>query len=193
MKLSKTCSGFVFAFLIFLMLATRADHFGSAINLPDGSLAVFFMAGFLLASRWAFPMLCVLAAAIDHWMIEYNGVSAFCVTPAYGFLLPTYFAMWWSGAYCGRLDLTGAASWLRLAGVTVLAIGTAHLISSGSFYLFAPYFADHSLAEFSQRTALYFPRYFVVTSGYLAVLLTVSKLAFGSKAVSDATSGMANG
>ncbi|MCK9504346.1 MAG: hypothetical protein M0Q95_09195 [Porticoccaceae bacterium] len=179
--------------LVLLMQATRADHFGSAVNLPDASLAVFFMAGFLLRSRWIFPALCVQAAAIDYWMIQYNGVSAFCVTPAYGFLLPTYFVMWWTGARASRLDLYRFSQWLGLAGMATLSITAAHLISSGSFYLLAPYFTEHSLAEFSRRTALYFPRYFVVTAGYLTVLLTVATLAFGSRVTSRTASGIANG
>ena len=193
MKQSKTIAGFLIAWLTFLMLATRADHFGSAINLPDGSLAVFFMAGFLFKSRWIFPVLCLLAAAIDYWMIEYNGVSAFCVTSAYGFLVPTYFVMWWSGAYCQKLDLSLFRQWLGMATVIVLATATAHLISSGSFYLLAPYFTEHSLVEFGRRTALYFPRYLMVTSAYLAAMLTLWKLAVGSNTASIETRGISNG
>lgn len=167
----------LFFALAFLMLATRADHFGSAVNLPDASLAVFFIAGFLLSSRWAFPALCALAAAIDYWMIEHNGVSAFCVTPAYGFLLPAYFAMWWGGRFSAALDLSGAEQWYKLAAVAVLSISVAHLIASGSFYLLAPYFTEHSLAEFARRTVRYFPGEFIVTIGYLSVLLVLWKVA----------------
>jgi len=34
--------------LMLLMAGTRFHHFGSAVNLPDASIAVFFLLGFLL-------------------------------------------------------------------------------------------------------------------------------------------------
>lgn len=184
---SKIRSIGIFSFLLLLILATRADHFGSAINLPDASLSVFFMAGFTLPSRWAFPAFCVVAAAIDYWIIKYNGVSAFCVTPAYGFLLPTYFVIWGAGIYCARINPTGFAQWLKVVVIATVAITCAHLISSGSFYLLAPYFPSHSLAEFGERTARYFPRYFIVTSSYIVLLLALWKLAIASKTVTSNT------
>jgi hypothetical protein len=36
----------IFVSLIVLMAATRANHFGTALHLPDASLAVFLLAGF---------------------------------------------------------------------------------------------------------------------------------------------------
>lgn len=49
-----------------LMALTRYGHFGSAVSLPDASLAVFFLAGFYLPA-WVFPALLWLSiAAVVH-------------------------------------------------------------------------------------------------------------------------------
>lgn len=159
--------------LILGMLATRSDHFGSAISLPDASLAVFFMAGLYFRKLWLFLGLCTLAAASDYWAIEHRGVSSFCVTAAYGFLLPTYYVMWWAGQRAATLPLSGWQSGLTLLALTVVATSAAFFISSGSFYLLAPYFSSTSIAEFAQRTAAYYPRYTGYTLGYLVLGLAV--------------------
>lgn len=165
--------GGIFAFLALTMLATRSDHFGSAISLPDASLAVFFMAGLYSRRLLVFLAFCGLAAFSDYWAIEHRGVSSFCVTPGYGFLLPTYYVMWWAGRHTGKLFFGKIADWLSLAGLLLLACSTAFMISSGSFYLLAPYFPDHTLAEFAHRVVLYYPRYVGYAMGYLVLGLAL--------------------
>ena len=169
--------GFILAALALLMFATRSDHFGSAISLPDASLAVFFLAGYFLnhLSRRlaAFVGLCALAAATDYWAIAHRGVSDFCVTGAYGFLLPAYYLAWWAGERAPDRPLRHRSAVLTFLALALLATSGAFLISSGSFYLLAPYFSDRSLVEFGQRIALYFPRYLGVTLGYLALAMAL--------------------
>ncbi|HLS97936.1 MAG: hypothetical protein WDA10_04750 [Porticoccaceae bacterium] len=164
-----------------LMLATRMDHFGSALHLPDGSLAAFFFAGLLLRGRpraLAFPLLCALAGAIDYWAIAVGGVSSFCVTPAYGFLLPTYFALWWAGRTGARLDLAQGAAWLRLGTLATLGVLAAFLISNGSFYLFSGYVAAPGVADYLQGVTRYLPHYAGYGLGYIALGLVLCR-AFG--------------
>ena len=167
--------------LALLMLATRMDHFGSAVALPDASLALFFFAGFALqnppwAGRLAFAALCGLAAAIDYWAIAFQGVSGFCVTPAYGFLLPTYFAMWWAGRHSAQLPLHTGAGWLRLALLACIGVSAAFLISNGSFYLFSGYVTAPNLADYLAGVARYFPRYGLYCLGYIAMGLLLRAL-----------------
>ncbi|KJS06658.1 MAG: hypothetical protein VR73_09950 [Gammaproteobacteria bacterium BRH_c0] len=167
--------------LAFVMLATRMDHFGSAVTLPDASLAVFFFAGFALhrplwAGRAAFLALCGLAAAIDFWAIDSQGVSSFCVTPAYGFLLPTYFAMWWAGRQSAQLPLHTGAGWLRLALLAGCGVSAAFVISNGSFYLFSGYVTAPALADYAAGVARYFPRYAFYCLGYIALGLILRAL-----------------
>ena len=94
------------AALILLMLATRLPMLGPAFHLDDASWAVFFLAGFYLREqwRWAFPLFMAIAVAIDLVAIQYLGVSNYCVTVAYWFIVPSYAALWFGG------------SWLRRAG-----------------------------------------------------------------------------
>lgn len=92
-----------------LMVATRFHHFGTALHLPDASMAVFFLAGLYLRRHLAFVGFMVLAVALDWAAISYAGVSDFCVTPAYSFLLPAYAALWYGGRwYAGQLQATAA-------------------------------------------------------------------------------------
>ena len=46
-QLSKTASHGLFVALAALMLATRFHHFGTALHLPDASMAIFFLGGWL--------------------------------------------------------------------------------------------------------------------------------------------------
>ncbi|MDP3839272.1 MAG: hypothetical protein Q8Q54_10150, partial [Methylococcales bacterium] len=84
--------------LIALMALTRFHHFGDAFSLPDASLAVFFLAGLVFARRWwLLGFLLLEAAVIDYVAITHFNVSAFCVSAAYVFLIPTYAVMWFAG------------------------------------------------------------------------------------------------
>lgn len=170
--------------LVVLMLGTRSDHFGSAISLPDASLAVFFLAGFYLRRLPYFLMFCVLAVLSDYWAIQVRGVSSFCVTAAYGFLLPTYFSLWWAGSWGSKLALNGAGAWIKLAVATLAPISLAFAFSSGSFYLFSGYF-EPNWSEAAQRVALYFPRYLLTPLCYLGLAALFHLLLTGPVAALD--------
>lgn len=160
-------SGVLMIFLLsFLMLATRMDHFGSAVTLPDASLAVFFLAGFYLRRFAGFILWCALAAGIDYWAITERGVSDFCITAAYGFLLPTYFSVWWAGRW-GRSHTDDKILLITASIASVLA---AFLISNGSFYLFSGHFPELSLVEYIGRVTKYLPGYLLAPLGYLSVV-----------------------
>lgn len=152
-------------FLVLLMMATRMDHFGSAVTLPDASLAVFFLAGFYLRRFAGFILLCALAAGIDYWAITTRGVSDFCITAAYGFLLPTYLSVWWAGYWSS----THTDDKILLVITTIVSVLTAFLISNGSYYLFSGNFSEISLVEYIARVVQYLPGYLLAPLGYLSV------------------------
>lgn len=161
--------------LALLMLLTRFQHFGSSVNLADASLAVFFLAGLFLSWRW-FPVFALLAAGIDYAAISWAGVSDYCVTPAYVFLLPTYAVMTFAGTWARRYHALRIADLAPLAAVTALGGVAAFAISNSSFYFFAGYFADLSFADYLARTARYAVPYlawalFYVTTGLAVVTL----------------------
>ncbi len=152
-----------------LMAATRFHHFGSAAYLPDASLAVFFLAGFYIRSAWFLPLLLVEAAAIDYLAVSVGGVSDWCITPAYAFLLPTYASLWLGGHWYARLYRPVWHTLFRLGGVLLLATSAAFLISNWGFYFFSGRFGELSWVEYSSQIARYFPLY--VSGAFMYVAL----------------------
>ncbi len=154
-----------------LMAATRFHHFGDFKTLPDASLAAFFLAGLFAGHPGWFGILLLEAGLIDYLAITYGGVSGWCVTPAYLFLVPTYGAMWLGGRWCRRyrLDETSGliVSLATLAGTTLLAF----LISNASFYLLSGYFDSLSPLEYATRVARHLLPYLGTTLAYAVLVL----------------------
>ena len=159
-----------------LMAATRFHHFGSALHLPDASLAVFFLGGLYLRRPLAFGAYAALAALLDYLAIAQAGVSDWCVTPAYAFLLPAYACLWWAGVWCCRHERHGWRRYPRIAGALLLATVLAFLISNASFYGLSGYFGELSLAEYAARVARYFPPYLVSAMAYVAAAVLFEAL-----------------
>ncbi len=145
--------------LVGVMAATRFHHADSTFALPDASWAVFFLAGLYLHNARAFLLLLAEAFLIDYLAIRYGGVSGWCVTPAYGFLIPTYAALWGAGKWCARFRPFRLSA---MAGITVALIGAttlAFLISNASFYLFSGRFAELDWLRYGLNVAHYYPEY----------------------------------
>lgn len=158
----------IFAALAALMAATRDHHFGAALHLPDASLAIFLLAGFYLP-RWTFPLLLVGAGLVDYLAINYGGVSGWCFSPAYWFLIPTYALMWFGGRFVAAHH---SHSWRGLALFTATSLvvtSAAFVVSSGSFYLFSGRFAEMSALQYAASMAGYYGQYLTSTMLYLAI------------------------
>lgn len=153
--------------LIAVMILTRFHHFGDALHLPDASLAVFFFAGFH-RKKLFFAFLLALAGLIDYVAVA-NGTSAWCVSPAYALLIPTYAVMWLAGRYCTTLAATDANELIfsvSAIGALALATSLAFAISNGSFYLFSGRYPDLSWTQYLERVARYYPPYMSSTLLY---------------------------
>ncbi len=166
----------VVAALIVAMAITRFEHFGSAISLPDASLAVFFLAGLGLASPWLFVLLVVQAGLIDYWSINQLNVSDYCMSPAYWFLLPTYAVMWLTGRYARRFIALNIAHSLKTFGLIVGAVTLAFAISNSSFYWFSGKFADMSWFDYLSKTGHYYWVYLSTSVIYSLTGLTFVKV-----------------
>lgn len=164
--------------LITAMILTRFHHFGDVLHLPDASLAVFFFAGFY-RKKMFLGFLLALAALIDYVAIA-NGTSAWCVTPAYVFLIPTYAVMWFTGRYCSTGIVKGTKLTLSVnalaLGLLVLATSVAFVISNGSFYLFSNRYTEMSWLQYFERVAHYYPLYMSSTLIYGVVGYALVKL-----------------
>jgi hypothetical protein len=148
-----------------LMAATRMHHYGSALHLPDASLAVFLLAGFFITSPLLFGALLLEAGALDYVAITQLGVSDWCVTSAYWFLIPTYAVLWLAGRYYARIHQHSLRSLGVFSAISFAAVSVAFFISNGAFYLFSGRYPDTSVAEYVTRVAQYYPPY--LTSGLL--------------------------
>ena len=159
-----------------LMAATRFHHFGSAMQLPDASLAVFFLGGLYVRRTLAFGAFVGLAALVDYLAIAHAGGSGWCVTPAYAFLLPAYACLWWAGVWCSRHERHGWRRYPQIAGALLVATALAFLISNAGFYGLSGYFGEFSLAEYAARVAKYFPSYLASTLAYVAAAISFEAL-----------------
>lgn len=147
----------ILALLAVLMLATRPHVLDQYLHMPDTSWASFFVLGYFVQSRLAFPALFTLGFVIDVVVIYMFGGSGFCFTFAYWMLLPAYGAMWLAGRFAAhRLPVKGS-SLPFMAVLATAAAFAAHCFSSGGFYLLSGHFANPTLADFMLRVERYFP------------------------------------
>ncbi|BCX81270.1 hypothetical protein MIT9_P0848 [Methylomarinovum caldicuralii] len=157
--------------LMGLMAATRFHHFGDFQTLPDASLAVFFLAGLFISRPTFFAVLLLEAGLIDFIAIRYGGVSGWCVTPAYLFLIPAYGVQWLAGYGCRRLSPDNAAAVAATLLAATAATTLAFVISNLGFYGFSGRFGEMSLTEYAIRVARYLPSYLGTTLAYTGLAL----------------------
>lgn len=157
-----------------LMIATRGQHFPTVKQmLPSASWAVFFLAGVYLRPAWALAALFGLASFLDFAAINWQGVSDYCVSPAYIALIPAYAALWFGGRwFAGRYSVKPVAL-LQLAASVLVSVFVCELISSGSFYFFSGRFAEPTLTEFAGRVVKYFPSFLGSTAFWIATAALV--------------------
>lgn len=171
LTLSKTNQTIIGVVLAGLVIATRGHHFASINALPSASLAVFFLAGLYLRPAWVFPALLALCAGLDFSAITYSGVSSFCITPAYGFLLPAYGVMWLAGRWLAKRVSFNVNTLLPLAGSITIASTVSELFSSGGFYFFGGRYPNPTVAEFLPRLEKYFPHQLESIGFWLGIAL----------------------
>ena len=163
-----------------LMAVTRWHH-AEGPSLPDASLAVFFLAGLYLGNAGAFALLLGEAFLIDYLAIAHFGVSDYCISSAYGFLVPTYGVMWLAGQRTARFQGLNLVSVPGIGAVLAAATSLAFVISNGSFYLFSGRFGQVSPVQYGSWVAqFYFPE--------LGAALSYSALAIGLHAAFRALS-----
>lgn len=177
----------VFVALAAAMVATRVHHFGSALHLPDASMAVFFLGGLHVKSAaqgWRthvpFLALAALAGLLDWASISLGGTSDFCVTVAYSFLLPAYAVLWYGGRWAaGRFGTTPRG--LMATGTVALAAASgSFLISNGAFYWLGDRYESPHVAEYLARLWQWGPLFVRTTMAYVVVVLAAQRLSFAS-------------
>lgn len=156
-----------------LILATHGHHFASLLHLPPATWAVFFLGGLYLKRAWVFAALLAEVVIIDYLAITQGGVSAFCVSAAYGFLLPAYGTLWLAGRWFAKHYRLSFKALPALLASLAASVTLAELFTSGGFYFFSGRFADTSLAEFGSRLAQYFPGTLEAFAFWIGIALLV--------------------
>jgi len=132
---------------------TRFDHFGA---IPDASLAVFLIGGMLIGGALPFAALFALAFAVDLAAVEVESWRAYCMTPAYWGLVPTYGLLWLGGGSLARSPHPLTPARLMVAGVLLFA--AAFVLSNLSWWAFSDRF-DLPFSAFWLAVAGYFLPY----------------------------------
>jgi hypothetical protein len=163
----------IFAALAALMAATRFNHFGSAVSLPDASYAVFFLGGLYLprfarVSVAAFSVLIIGAGLIDFYATSVQGISDWCMTTAYWFLIPTYGSLWLVGRWLAMKNIMEGKGLIVLALAAWAAGSFAFVFSNATFYLFSERYAEMSAVEYTSRVAQYYVSYVSVALLYIS-------------------------
>lgn len=171
MKILQNRAVLTAAGLLGLLAVTRYNHFGSATALPDASLAVFFMGGLFLTNWRAagalFAALILAAGAIDCYATRLQGVSDWCITPAYAFLVLVYASLWLSGRWFATKRSLQGRGLLELLVCAWAANSFAFVLSNASFYLFSGRYAEMSALEYASRVSQYYGSYVAVALFYL--------------------------
>jgi len=173
MKLLRSRIGIIAAGLMLAMAATRFNHFGSAFSLPDASWAVFFMGGLYLArnvrvSIAVFIALLLQAGLMDSYVTTVQGVSDWCMTPAYWFLIPTYGSLWLVGRWFALRHTLEGKGLVLLAVSAWAANSFAFLLSNASFYWVSGRVNEMTLSEFTSRVSEYYVSYVSMSMLYIA-------------------------
>lgn len=165
--------------LALLMAITRSHHWATLHALPDASWAVFFLVGVYLRANWVVPVLMLEAALADYVAITWGGVSSFCVSPAYWFLIPTYATLFLAGRVYARHHRLSWSALPWLLGCVLAGAILAELFSSGGFYFYSGRFAEPTLGEFIPRLVKYFPSMLSTMAAYLGLAAAIH-VAFAS-------------
>lgn len=164
------------ALLTLLMILTRSHHFASVHHLADASWAIFFLAGIYLRSSWSLAAFFALSWGLDFAAYTWGGVSSFCLTPAYVFLLPAYGSLWLAGRWFAQRYQFSWRTAAPLAASSFAGLTLCELFSSGGFYFFSGRFTDTTIAEFGTRLMTYFPLYAETFATYLGIAIVLHSL-----------------
>ncbi len=167
--INQTVTGFL---LVGLLLVTRSgivgSHFGSSLNPPDASWAVFWLMGTLIAGRQWLIALFIGCIAADLLAVT-NGIGTECFTAAYAFLIPAYFSLWAAGQWFSKQSLPAIYSWVAGIFSVTLGVTTCFAVSNLGMFLTSSSTSDLSLFEYTQTIAQYFPLYLITTCLYVGI------------------------
>ena len=161
------------AAITFFMLVTRGSHVLTSISLPDASLALLLIGGLYLRKAAWFAFFVVLATVIDFSAAAIDSIQAFCLTPGYWGMLPTYAAMWLAGFWLSKQTDSLNVWKYALAGLGATFL--AFVISTQTYYLFSGRFPAEGVVESMQHGWNYLPGFMGFTAAYLTIFWLLAR------------------
>lgn len=162
------------AAIAFLMLLTRGSHVLTNVSLPDASLALLLVGGLFLRKALWFAFFVALATVIDFSAAAIDSIQAFCLTPGYWGMLPTYAIMWLAGIWLGTQ--TNSLNIVKFALSGLVATFVAFVISTQTYYLFSGRFPAEGVIESMKHGWEYLPSYLGYTMMYIAAFWALAKM-----------------
>jgi hypothetical protein len=149
----------LFLALTLVMGVTRFGHAGTAPMLPDASWAVFFIAGYYFANEWrrALPVLLIEAVLVDVVAIRAFGLSNYCMTLAYWFLVPAYASLWLGGSVLRHYSRGRRRDLALFPAMLVLSMSACFLLTNASYYWLSGDVPEASFAGWLQNMADWYP------------------------------------
>ncbi len=162
-----------------LILVTRTNSNNFLLNPPDATLGVFFLAGLWGCAPLTFGLLFGAGVLADLFSFAL-GVSDWCFTSAYVFLVPTYACLWYAGNACRSLNVLRVVDLVKIAAWLMVGCIGAYFLSSHSFFLFSGrYPATMTSMEYWSRILPHFPRYiewaYIYAATGVAIAATAKK------------------
>ncbi len=158
--------------LLTLLIVTRSDmtrsHFGTSLNPPDASWAVFWLAGTFSALRW-WPLALLFACAAVDYLAVATGTRADCFTPAYPFLIPAYLSLWMMGRWSSGRSLSKMNSWAWLGLSIVSGVTTCFTCANAGMYVASGQFSHLSPSAYLLAVIGYWPDYLLSTAIYSGI------------------------
>ena len=159
--------------IAFLMLLTRGSHVLTSVSLPDASLALLLIGGLYLRKAIWFAFFVVLATMIDFGAAAIDSIQAFCLTPGYWGMLPTYAVMWIAGLWLSKQ--ADSLNILKYSVAGLLATLLAFVISTQTYYLFSGRFPADGVIESMKHGWEYLPSFIGFTAMYLVSFWALAK------------------
>ncbi|WP_240148058.1 hypothetical protein [Luteibacter yeojuensis] len=176
--LSRPLFAAVAALFAILMIATRFNHFGDALHLPDASMALFFLGGIYLRKHLAFVGFVVLSVLVDWYSVTYAGVSDFCITMAYSFMPLAYAVLWYAGRLAAPRYNGSLASHALVFGSLLVGATLSYAVSNGAFYWLGGRYTDPNMTQYVQRFFQWAPLFVRAAAGYVLAAQVVQALVF---------------
>lgn len=123
-----------------------------------------------------FIALLLQAGIMDSYVTTVQGVSDWCMTPAYWFLIPTYGSLWFVGhRFALRHPMEGKGLvWLAVSAWA--ANSFAFLFSNAAFYLASGRVSEMTLTEYASRVSEYYVSYVSMSMLYIACAVGIHML-----------------